>query len=388
MGENFDAATETIQMAFDAIVALERIAKRNPEFLSQPDSNGNTLLHHAARKITTRGFLEAFLSLCPSAEALTMQNNNGGTPLALACYHARPLEVVEVLIETGPKALQITAREGWLPLHIACRYASSMQVILMLFNGHPVASRRKANDGWTPLHILCRYRGEDLTVEVVDLFLKAFPEALTSRNNTGSTPINIACCFNAPVHVLQSVIQRDNALLQYVNNFGCTALYYACNSDTLPDEMVLDMANRWPVSSIVSAKKYLPLPYDRAVAVERPTTSVIDAIASTTIQAACAMLECALFSARSTAHSTVIDHLELALVTAIQNLSLDTLRDGNTSSLALIETVRPHFLEPELIQTLVHNDSLREWMKAEHVQRLINGLVRMNRAGRDYVMQT
>jgi hypothetical protein len=43
MGDNFEAATETIQMALDAIVALETIAKENPDFLSRKDSYGNTL---------------------------------------------------------------------------------------------------------------------------------------------------------------------------------------------------------------------------------------------------------------------------------------------------------------------------------------------------------
>jgi hypothetical protein len=71
-------------------------------------------------------------------------------------------------------------------------------------------------------------------------------------------------------------------------------------------------------------------------------------------------------------------------VSSIPGLILDTLRDGTTSSIAIIGTVRPH-LEPELIKNLVRNDALREWMKEDPVQRHICGIVRMNIAGRSYL---
>jgi hypothetical protein len=246
----------------------------------------------------------------------------------------------------------------------------------------------KDSQGRTPLHMLCRYRSEEVTVEIVELFLNAYPEALASQTSAGNTPLHLACRYNANADesIIQLLMQRDPNSLQFVTNKGSTVLHFACDNIALPDETLLGMANRWPVSCIFSTKIGLPLPHDRAVAKERPAL-VIDAIATTTNQAACAMIECALFAARSTTPTTVIDHLEQALVASIPGLTLATLRDGNTSSLALVTTILPH-LEPAFVKALVQNDALREWMKEEHVQRLINGIVRMNRAGRDYVMQT
>jgi hypothetical protein len=182
------------------------------------------------------------------------------------------------------------------------------------------------------------------------------------------------------------MMQRDTSVLQLVTNTGYTSLHFACQS-TLPDETLVYMANRWPVSclSLPPSAAYLcPM---TLLSINSGRLQIIDAIASTTNQAACAMIECALFRARGTIPSVVIDHLGQGLVTSILDMSLDTLRDSNTSSLALIGTVRPH-LEPELIKNLVRNDALREWVKEDHVQRLICGIVRMNRFGRDYVVQT
>jgi hypothetical protein len=101
------------------------------------------------------------------------------------------------------------------------------------------------------------------------------------------------------------------------------------------------MANRWPVSCIFASKEGLSLPYDRAVAKQR-SALVVDVIASITNQAACAMVECALFSVSSTTPPAAIAHLEPSLVAAVPNLSLDKLHNGAMSSLALIQTARPH----------------------------------------------
>jgi ankyrin repeat protein len=396
-----------------------------PEAAHMEDNNGWTPLHLLLRNRgaeVTVEIVELFLQDRP--EALTSQTiNGGGTPFILACRYSSSMQVILRLVTKYPEAACINDSEGWTPLHylfryrgaevtveiaelflnafpaaltsqtinggrtpfiLACRSSSSMQVILRLVTKCPEAACINDSEGWTPLHTLLKLRGAEVTVAIVELFLNACPESLASQTTGGFTPLHLACLYT-PMKVIQLLIQRDPTQLEYVTNKGSTVLRFACTNNALPDETLLGMANRWSVSSIFSAKIGLPLPYELVVAKQR-SALVIGAFASTINQATCAMIECALFSAKSTTPSDVIDHLERALVT-IPGLTLDTLRDGTTSSLALVGTVRP-YLGLAFIKTLVQNDALQEWMKEEHVQRLVSGIVRMHRAGRDYIMRT
>jgi hypothetical protein len=144
--------------------------------------------------------------------------------------------------------------------------------------------------------------------------------ALATRNAKGCAVLHVACFRSLDQGVIHRIMQIDSASLQAVNIKGHTARHEACKS-TLPDDTLLDMATRWPVSCIFAAKNGRPLPYDRLDASTRPI-AIIDVIGSTTNKASCAMLECLLFGVRSTTPSVVIDHLEQALVSSIPGLSL------------------------------------------------------------------
>jgi ankyrin repeat protein len=128
-------------------------------------------------------------------EAARIKTSEGWTPLHLLFrYRGADLtvEVVRLFLEVYPEPLALTSRTnaGRTPLHLACQYAASMPIIQLLMEDR---AGRDASEGWTPLHITCRYRGADLTVEVAQLILKAFPEALTSRTHAGNTPLHQAC---------------------------------------------------------------------------------------------------------------------------------------------------------------------------------------------------
>jgi hypothetical protein len=44
-------------------------------------------------------------------------------------------------------------------------------------------------------------------VEVVELFLKACPEALSSQINAGDTPLHLACQHAAPMEVIKLLME-------------------------------------------------------------------------------------------------------------------------------------------------------------------------------------
>jgi hypothetical protein len=169
-----EAARVRFVEALESIATIETIAHEHPGFLTTQDRNGNNLLHMACRRISTRGFMDAILGLFPdAAETLGNTSHNGSTPLHLACRRDKPFEVIEMLLERCPEALQIADNAGWTPLHVACRHTSSMKVIQLLFKAYPDAAQMRTVDGGTPLHVLFRYRGTDATVEVVQLLLSS-----------------------------------------------------------------------------------------------------------------------------------------------------------------------------------------------------------------------
>jgi hypothetical protein len=58
--------------------------------------------------------------------------------------------------------------------------------------------------------------------------------------------------------------------------------------------------------------------------------------------------------------------------------------DASASGVALTETVLPHLII-DLVRDLVNNDDLQEQLKDKDLQSLLCGLVRMNKAGRNYI---
>jgi ankyrin repeat protein len=175
---------------------------------------------------------------------------------------------------------------GVTPLHLACRYAP-METIKVLVEdpAAPEAHHLQDDNGWTPLRKLCRHPGADATAEVVKMLLNASSEALTTQTDRGSSPLHLACPHAMPL--IKLLMERDPSSLQIRDSLGSTALHFASNS-TLPDDMLLIMANRWPESCISTTQNDIPsLPCELVVAKGRPA-AVIGMIVSITKHDVCA----------------------------------------------------------------------------------------------------
>jgi hypothetical protein len=121
------------------------------------------------------------------------------------------------------------------------------------------------------------------------------------------------------------------------------------------------------------------LPVGFAVSVAR-VTNVVELMAEATNNTMCALLECALCK-RGALPETVTNHLRQTLGAVVPNF------EASASGPVLAARLRPH-LGPELVHELVDNEQLQGLLKDDdHLPSLICGLVRMNKSGREYILE-
>jgi hypothetical protein len=108
---------------------------------------------------------------------------------------------------------------------------------------------------------------------------------------------------------------------------------------------------------------------------------VPDFIADATKDVACALIEYAL-CAHTLMSVTLTDRVR-DFITALNIRGYD----ASASGVALLETARPH-LTTEFVHDLVNSEDLQHLLsKDKGLQSLISGVIRMNKAGRNYVQE-
>ena len=112
-------------------------------------------------------------------------DNNGCTPLHVACRHDLSTDIFRYLVGLNGSVLTIPDKRGELPLRKACR-GGHIQLIkeLMILNAPTVSERNDANE--LPIFILCKRSGKDAAVresleytEVIWQMLLAHPETVS-----------------------------------------------------------------------------------------------------------------------------------------------------------------------------------------------------------------
>jgi len=92
-------------------------------------------------------------------------DNTGAIPFHVACQTAAPAEILNLLLEEYPGALQIADNNNSLPIHFACQAnVPSLGMLNFLLERDPAAVRALDNTGSLPLHHLCRSKPLDDTV--------------------------------------------------------------------------------------------------------------------------------------------------------------------------------------------------------------------------------
>ena len=160
--------------------------------------------------------LYAFFKNFAEAQAVGV---HGRTALHVACDHDAPAVVVAALLQVLPKAAIMVGTSNMNPLHITCSSShASIHVIRVLLgmdsddDGGDDEKQQQSQqqqhqqekpppglhefveqslrmrdvDGDTPLHAACRCGAP---IEVLELLLQAYPEAVMQRDYEGLTPL-------------------------------------------------------------------------------------------------------------------------------------------------------------------------------------------------------
>ena len=90
----------------------------NPSAFFEPDEDGDVQLHLAVAE-GLADVVDALVRMAPNAELLSLQNNQGYSPLHIAVLQNQPL-FVRRLVTTGAK-VALSDAEGNTPLHLAAR---------------------------------------------------------------------------------------------------------------------------------------------------------------------------------------------------------------------------------------------------------------------------
>ncbi|KAL3918524.1 MAG: hypothetical protein SGILL_004196, partial [Bacillariaceae sp.] len=132
------------------------------------------------------------------------KNEEGNTPLHEALQTQCDFKALTVLILKGGNAIKIPNNQGELPLHLACERSAPFRIIDDMVQVFPDAVKTQTlSYHQTPLHYLIRSRAA--TLPIIQLLLKACPQAAKIRDRYGRTPFMLGVDAEAPEDVLKAL---------------------------------------------------------------------------------------------------------------------------------------------------------------------------------------
>jgi ankyrin repeat protein len=388
---------------------------------------GDTPLHYGCRHFFSLDLIKKLI--CP--QALRMMNNQGETPLNLACQRAddMPSDVIKALIDPYPESICIADQHGETPLHIVCEDGPE-RIIRLLLTKCPEAAQKQNPMQQTPLHLLCERPSEtQVCVETIKMAIDCFPDALTMTDSGNDTPLHAACVHGISSDVLELLVkrgpkvlsilndQRDSVLLLYlmfcdsyvdrfvllviqkepnllhiVNHKGKTPLQLASLTANVPVKTLSIMIYECPAMCLIRAgfgddenvndaqdQCCIPLDLNCVRLGEEEPDEAFELIFEITMHTLCSLIECAL-SSQCTMPMTVTNHLRDKLVAALPDL------DATASAVAMSQSLPPLLAaDPDLVHALVDCGELQELLQDEYYQELIGSLNAMS-MGRDYFL--
>lgn len=136
-----------------------------------------------------------------------LQDSQGMLPLHIAAGNGAPVKVLVTLMFPGACLVQDSM--GALPIHRACKTAAPLDRIQFLVETGGVGTlRQRDNDGFLPLHVLLNGEANDLTLQLVEYLVKAYPDSECARTPDGEPPFLLAAASSAPLDVVNLLLQR------------------------------------------------------------------------------------------------------------------------------------------------------------------------------------
>lgn len=111
-------------------------------------------------------------------------------------------KVLEILETLGSQAVQgkATKKKGATLLHSACAQNSPLDVVQMLVKLWPDAVKVKTNYGDLPLHIACE---SNKSMEVIQFLVETWPDAVKEKTACDNLPLHVACQSNPSLELIQ-----------------------------------------------------------------------------------------------------------------------------------------------------------------------------------------
>jgi len=167
---------------------IEEIVSAN-QILMEESICGFNIIHLAS---IYHASFETFEFLCRSYHPrhLKKKDENGCTPLLLACQHHGSTNVIRLLIDKAPQSVQMLNLSDSSPLHLACaREDSSVEIITLLTETWPIAVVKSDAEGNSPLHLAVI---SNAPADVIKYLADKSPQMLDRKNNKGELPYFIA----------------------------------------------------------------------------------------------------------------------------------------------------------------------------------------------------
>jgi ankyrin repeat protein len=150
-GAGEDSVLLTLVQCYDWAGSLARIAS-HPEEASTVGIQGRTALHLACDQDAPAVVVQALLAAYPEASLMVGTSNMNPLHITCSSQHAS-VQVVRVLLESdmGREASKRQDVDGDMPLHAACRCGAPMEVLEVLLRANPDAVNERDYEGLTPL---------------------------------------------------------------------------------------------------------------------------------------------------------------------------------------------------------------------------------------------
>lgn len=107
--------------------------------------------------------------------ALSQKGENGTTTMHYVCKNNTPLDIIEKMINSNGKLLELRDSHGWCPLHYACHFGANKDVIKVFILSCPKIVKREDSKGRNPLHFAIgnKCKSEPFTISVFTLLTQS-----------------------------------------------------------------------------------------------------------------------------------------------------------------------------------------------------------------------
>lgn len=186
---------------------LEALCNGDAERIKRKDKAGHLPLHIACNHIHSIDADILMFLMERDPEAVKTANKFGFLPLHKAVSanlcHKRPpnMDNFSLIMEAYPAAVKKKTNKNQYALHLAISEPSrrlSSDIVEMLINAFPKAVERQDSYGHLPLHHSCRKTGPEAQI-IFESLIEAYPEGASVPDVRGMMPLHHACSLPAPV---------------------------------------------------------------------------------------------------------------------------------------------------------------------------------------------